>query len=142
MAQKPKSIDDCTEEKSISKIVLEEKGKKMVFLNNARRKVKVVTVDGCAITVGSKCDFLVKNDKGYECFVELKGNDVIYACEQLRTSMKQLSANPSKNSKHSFIVASRVVPAITTRIQNLKAEFKRNFNCTLIIKNQQCEFEL
>lgn len=142
MPQKPKSIEECTEEKSIPKIILEEKGKKMIFLNNSRKTVKVITVDGCAITSGSKCDFLVKNEKDYECFVELKGNDVLYACEQLKVSIKQLAVNPTQKAKHSFVVASRVFPSITTRIQNLKTEFKKNFNCTLIIKNQQCDFEL
>jgi hypothetical protein len=39
MAQNQKSIEECTEEKSVPKIVLEEKGKKMIFLNNDRKKL-------------------------------------------------------------------------------------------------------
>lgn len=142
MAQKQKRIEDCTEKKTDSKIVLEEKGKKMVFLNKARKTIKIITVDGCAITAGIKCDFLVKNEEDYEYFVELKGADILHACDQLKASINQLSVNPTQNAKHSFIVASRVVPAITTRIQNLKVEFRKKFNCTLIIRTFQCEFEL
>jgi hypothetical protein len=142
MAQKAKSIEECTEEKSIPVIVLEEKGKKMVFLNKARKTVKVITVDGCAVTAGSKCDFLVKDKNDYEHFVELKGNDVVYACEQLATSIKALSANPTQAAKHSFVVSSRVFPAIRTTVQNLQSRFKSRFNCKLIVKNQQCEFSI
>jgi hypothetical protein len=72
MPQNPKSIEECTEEKSIPRIVLEEKGKKMLFLNTNRKNIKIITVDGCAITEGSKCDFLVKNDKDYDVLLNSK----------------------------------------------------------------------
>lgn len=145
MTDKANSNKDCTSQTKNPIITLEgkgkESGKKMVFHNKGRKVVFITLVDGCAIISGSKCDYLVKNENEYECFVELKGNDVLYACEQLIASIKQLGINPTHKSKHSFVVASRVSPAITTRLQNLKITFKRNFNCTLIVKNKYCEFD-
>ncbi|HMS42864.1 MAG TPA: hypothetical protein PKE69_21725 [Pyrinomonadaceae bacterium] len=114
----------------------------MTFINRNRKVIRKIEVDGCAITDGIRCDWLVINDEDYEHFVELKGNDVVYACEQLRVSITQLSTSPTQDAKHSFVIPSRVIPAINTKIQNLKAIFKKRFNCTLIVKNQQCSFEL
>ena len=114
----------------------------MIFLNSARKTIKVIAVDGCAVTTGGRCDFLVKDEKNYEHFVELKGNDVLHACEQLETSIRNLSENPTQAAKHSFIVPSRVFPAIRTTVQNLQSRFKLRFNCKLVVKNQQCEFEI
>ena len=135
-------MEECTEETNNPIIVLEEKGKKMTFINKERKVIRKIQVDDCAITEGKRCDWLVINDEHYEHFVELKGNDVVYACEQLSVSITRLSANPTKDAKHSFAIPSRVVPSINTTIQILKAQFKKKFNCTLIVKNRQCSFEL
>jgi hypothetical protein len=142
MAGKPKSIEECTEETKNPIIVLEEKGKKMIFRNDERKTVKKIAVDGCAVVQGSKCDFLVISDESYELFVELKGTDIAYACEQLSASIKTLGTNPTQKAKHSFVIGSRIAPAITTRIQIQQARFKRDFNCTLVVKGQQFEFNL
>jgi hypothetical protein len=142
MAKKSKRIKECTETKKDSKILLTENRMKMTFLNSNRKVVKVVTVDGCAITKGIRCDYLVINERDDEFFVELKGTDIRHACDQLATSIKQLSANPTQKAKHSFVISSRVSPAIRTNIQILQIRFKNNFNCRLIVKNQQHEFEI
>jgi len=142
MAQKPKSIGECTENKTDSKILLTENRMKMTFLNRERKVVKVVTIDNCVVTEGIRCDYLVINEKDNEFFVELKGTDIRHACDQLTASIKQLSTNPKQKPKHSFVVCSRFSPAINTIVQNQKVLFKSRFNCKLIIKRQQCEFEL
>jgi len=135
-------MEECTEETKAQYIVLEEKGKKMTFNNFKRRKIRKIEVDGCAITKGIRCDWLVINEADYEHFVELKGTDIVHACEQLKSSITQLSTNPQKSEKHSFIIAGKIVPAITTRIQIEKAKFKKQFNCTLIVKSGQYSFNL
>ena len=142
MAQKTKSIEECTEEKTDPIIPLTENRMKMIFLNRKREIIKVITVDNCAITEGIRCDYLVINEKTDEFFVELKGTDVRHACDQLAVSITKLSSNPTRKAKYSFVISSRVVPAIRTNIQNLQRKFKDRFNCRLIVKNQQCEFEL
>jgi hypothetical protein len=142
MAQKPKSIEECTEKTKNPIIVLEEKGKRMIFRNSGRKTVKKITVDGCAITRGIRCDYLVLNEKNDEFFVELKGTDIRHACDQLDSSIRQLSTDPKQKAKHSFVISSRFSPAINSTIQNLQRLFKDRFNCKLIIKNQQYEVEI
>ncbi|MDQ3798810.1 MAG: hypothetical protein M3384_05115 [Acidobacteriota bacterium] len=142
MTEKSKAIEECTETKKDSNILLTENRMKMTFRNPNRKVIKVITVDNCAITVGMRCDYLVVNEKNDEFFVELKGTDIRHACEQLAASIKELSANPTQKAKYSFVISSRVRPAIRTTIQNLQVRFKNNFNCRLIVKNQQYEFEI
>jgi len=142
MTQKSKIPAECTKEINNPIIPLEEKGKKMIFHNKNRKVIKKIQVDNCAIKEGKRCDWLVIDDKNYEHFVELKGSDVVHACEQLSISITKLSSAPTQAAKHSFIIESRVIPAITTTIQNLQRRFKDKFKCKLVIKNRQHEFEL
>jgi hypothetical protein len=142
MAGKLKSVEECTETKTDPIIPLIENRMKMIFLNPNRKDVKVITVDGCAATKGIRCDYLVKDEKDDEFFVELKGTDIRHACEQLAASIKRLSTNPPQKAKYSFVISSRVAPAIRTNIQNLQVRFKNNFNCKLIVRNQQHEHKI
>lgn len=132
----------CTEEKKILIIVLEENNMKMIFHNKKRKIIKITTVDGCEITSGPRCDYLVKNDKDIEFFVELKGTDILHACKQLSISIVKLSQDAKNKSKFAFVVSSSVRPAIRTRIQTNQRKFKEEFNCLLLVKNQVIEFEL
>ena len=142
MAGKSKSVGDCTKNTKDPIIPLSENQMKMTFLNPNRKDVRVITVDGCAITVGIRCDYLVRDERDDEFFVELKGTDIRHACEQLAASIRQLSADATQKAKHSFVISSRVAPAIRTNIQNLQVKFKNNFNCKLIVKNQQHEHKI
>jgi len=124
----------CKTATSSSKIVCEEKASKITFVNASHQEVIKILVDGCAITEGARCDYLVLNGQGKEHFVELKGSDVSHAVEQLEASINILSANP-RSEKLCFIVSSRC-PLLTTKIQDLKARFKKKYNATLIIKSR------
>lgn len=146
MPKKTKSREDCTERNRNPIISIEgkgkESGKKIVFHNPDRKLIRKIQVDGCAVSNGKRCDWLVINEKDSEFFVELKGADISYACEQLAASINELSENPAQKLKYSFVVGSRVPPRITTTIQNLAARFKNKFNCKLIVKNRECKFDL
>jgi hypothetical protein len=142
MAKKSNIPDECIEITNNPIISLEEKGKKMTFRNNERKPISKIRVDGCAIKEGIRCDWLVKNEKNIEHFVELKGGDVIHGCRQLERSILELSNGAAKNVKYSFIISSRRYPAIDTTVQNWQRKFKDRFNCKLIIKNIQLEVDL
>lgn len=146
MAGKAKSIAECTEETKNPIIPIQgkgkESGKKIIFYNRARNVVKKITVDGCAITEGRKCDWLVVDSSDYEFFVELKGTAIVDACEQLSNSIVQLSASPTEAAKHSFIICSSFSPRFTTKIQIEIIRFKKRFNCTLVVKEKFLEVNI
>jgi hypothetical protein len=83
---------------------------------------------------------MLKDQNSKEYYIELKGKQIAHACSQIEETIKQLTAG-IKDSKHSFVV-STACPLTTTQIQIFKAMFKKNYNSTLIIKNNFCEHAL
>jgi hypothetical protein len=131
-------MQECVVEcQDISIVFQDGEGKsKMRFNNRKRERLKKVTVDGCVIKDGQRCDFLLVSESGCEHFIELKGKQVKYACEQIESSIKRISKD-LKAAKYAFVVSS-ACPLTTTEIQVLKAKFKKNYNAVLKVKNREC----
>jgi hypothetical protein len=92
-----------------------------------------IIVDGCEITDGIRCDFL-HLAKNIEMYIELKGQDIIHAMNQLERTMKLLSSNYQKHPKISYIICTRS-PLSSTEIQNYDRQFRSKFNSKLIVKS-------
>ena len=130
---------NCSKKINDAKIVLiDGAGKtKMCFNNPNKRQITKIKVDNCAITSGIRCDFMLVDHNSLEHYIELKGKQIIHACNQIEETIKRLSKNLSA-IKHSFIV-STACPLTTTEVQVLKANFKKKYNSTLKVKNMFCE---
>jgi hypothetical protein len=103
------------------------------FLNNDEREVERIEVDGCAITEGVRCDWLLRLDDAAskeEIYVELKGRGVPHAIEQLRGSIDRLSADKRLHPKRAIIVFTRN-PMSGTDIQIQQAKFLKDFRAIL-----------
>lgn len=123
-------------------IVRDENKRKIILLNQANKRIMIIEVDGCKITTGRKCDYLfIDQSTLYEYFVEFKGEDIKYACEQLEATILQLTEN-IKEKKYAFVIGSRVAPAINTTIQRFRALFHEKYNADLIVSNIKCCFDL
>lgn len=83
------SESQCEEFRDDRKIILvEENGRKFIGQNNYRKLFVKFRIDGCLIRDGKKCDYLLINiceKKAY--FIELKGQDLVVAIEQIGTSI-------------------------------------------------------
>jgi len=112
----------------------------MRFLNPNERTVEKIRVDGCAITEGKKCDFMLKTDTD-EHYIEIKGKSVLYACEQIEETIKKMSINSKTQVKNSFVVSTGT-PIVTGNIQVLKNKFKLLYNSSLKIQTRQCQFAI
>jgi hypothetical protein len=130
---------ECTLSTTDSKIKCEENKRKIIFNNNNRFKVDKILVDNCQITSGVRCDFLVKLDKR-EYFIELKGEDIKHAFEQLTRSISILGSVECQLRK-CFIISSRS-PLASPQIQNVRLQFKKKYNSDLIVKNKSFEENL
>lgn len=128
----------CTLEVTDKLLVVKERKCKCVFSNPNQHTLTKVTVDGCQITEGVKCDYLVLDHCHNEYFVELKGKDLPHAVEQLEASIQQLSDKSDTNKKQAIIVSSRN-PSNDTSVQRAKLEFKKKYKVELITKNIQAE---
>lgn len=128
---------NCTTEITDKILVLEENKRKCVFLNPQNKALIKVIVDGCQITQGTRCDFLVIDNLTNEYYIELKGKDIPHAIEQLESTIKQLSTSAGMQ-KTAIIVTSRY-PSNDTSMQRAKAYFKKKYGVNLISKNIKFE---
>ena len=128
---------ECIEKNRNSHIKCEENKRKIIFINKKKILVEKIIVDNCAITQGVRCDFLVKY-LDLENFIELKGEDLKHAFEQIQRSIKILSSNKKIVS---YIITSRS-PLSAAEIQNKRLQFKRKLNSELIVKNNSIEVEI
>lgn len=130
-------VKDCAD----ANIVFEQNRRRVCFYNPNRQICKCVQVDGCAITVGIRCDnMLTSHDERCEYFVELKGTDVKHAIEQLRVSIQTLGEFTDDRS--AYVVSTNVAPALTTTIQRAKRDFRTKLQAELIVKEKQADIRL
>jgi hypothetical protein len=142
-----KSADgrECSSFLRHKKIALSgKKTGKLYLLNPQERKVEKVEVDGCAITDGLRCDWLVLiNDRKphKEIYVELKGSKISHAVEQLEATINNLSANRTRLAKRCLVVFSRN-PMTGTDVQKNKVKFLKNFNAVFQLVRDGTEVPL
>ena len=142
-----KSADgrECSSFVRHKKIVLSgKKTTKLCLLNPQERDIEQVEVDGCAITDGLRCDWLVRiNDRQphEEIYVELKSSQVYHAVDQLEATIKKLSADRVRLAKRCLIVF-RGNPMVRTDVQQNKVKFRKNFNAKFELVKDRTEIPL
>jgi len=138
-----KSLPECEEHRSDTKIVLQEKKSKITFLNPNQDEILIIKVDGCVISDNEtlRCDYALIPSDAVEIYVELKGSDIAHAVKQIESTIKLVSENPQKIKKLCFVVSTRV-PKQTPSIQLLQSQFKKKFNASFQIKNIQDKYDL
>lgn len=81
----------CLIEMDHSILKFSEKRSSLFINNKNKRAVVRHQVDGCLVTEGKKCDWLLVDKlTGSEVFIELKGADVDVAVKQLCASVEAL----------------------------------------------------
>ena len=123
----------CTTTNKNKLIVFEEKRSKLTIHNKEMVMASKIIVDGCQITTGIRCDFLFLANE-VEFFIELKGQDLLHAVEQIESTIIKLSTNIQKKKKISFIICTRS-PLTSASIMNIQAKFRKKFNSELIVKS-------
>lgn len=118
-------------------VVFQEMRSKLIIENKNQVTATKVEVDGCEITTGIRCDYLyLIND--LELFIELKGQDIQHALEQLEATINKLSKDAKGQKKKSFIICTRS-PLNSASIQNFRVKFRKRFNSHLIVKSSPYE---
>jgi hypothetical protein len=116
----------------------------LYLLNPDEWKVETVDVDNCAITSGPRCDWLILLNHPFpreELYIELKRSRVDHAVEQLKATIKVLSAGASRIPKRCFVVFLRN-PMIGTDVQKNKVKFSRDFNAVFSLVRDKAEIRL
>ncbi len=91
------------------KVIVVQQKRKYTLNNTSEKYVCTVKVDGCLITEGARCDYLIINcDESVAYYVELKGKDFLYAIEQITRSIELLSDKINGCKINARIVLTRV----------------------------------
>lgn len=102
--------------------------------NKVPADLQVFVVDGCVITSGERCDYLVLPNKTAAVFVELKGGDVEKGLSQLRSSLNKLATSIKSRSRYAVLVPTRW-PLPHYQLQRAQDEFRKKLGCKLKVKN-------
>lgn len=129
------NFEGCTKV-SRSKIVVVSEKRCVFALNNAHGKlIGTVQIDGCLIRGDRKrCDYVLEVGSPIESavYIELKGKDVVGACEQLAATLRDLTFRHASVTRRCHIVATRV-PKAGPKTQQLQQEFRRKNGVVLYI---------
>ena len=124
----------CRRESNQKLFVYHENKSKLTLQNNDQVSSISIEVDGCEINDSSiRCDFM-HIAKEIEFFIELKGQDIEHAVNQIINTINRLSPDIRAKEKRSYIICTRS-PISSTKIQKYKYHFKKNYNSDFIVKS-------
>lgn len=123
--------DQCVTRSSKPVFVFVDAKSRVEIKNPDRVEAIEIQVDGCEITDGLRCDYLLLI-KNLELFIELKGSDVRHAFKQLEASMQQLG--DVQRTTRCYVACTRS-PLCSTEIQHYQKQFRKDFRAELIIKS-------
>jgi hypothetical protein len=127
MTKNSSTDDNCVETVHDSKIKVEEHGRKAVFLNQDRREVRIVSVDGCLISGASpRADFILSKPTVVDVIVELKGKDIFHAKEQIMATLLFWSSHPPYSQRIAGLIICSRSPATSSVLQVMKQKARRN----------------
>lgn len=116
----------CVARTTDSNIVFRENKARICFLNSNRKPYDRITVDGCVIREGNKCDFLLAScEYGDQYFVELKGENLEHAIIQLESTFTRLLDSREGVMRKAFVVSSNSGMRISPYRQQLEKRFKK-----------------
>lgn len=125
---------NCRTASSQKLFTFEEKNSKLTLENIDQVNSTKIIVDGCEINDESiRCDYMLLA-KGLEFYIELKGQDLTHAVNQIKATIKRLSSDIKKKNKKAYIICTRS-PLSSTKIQTIKFDLLKNFNSELQIKS-------
>ncbi|NBN63316.1 hypothetical protein [Pannonibacter tanglangensis] len=124
-----------------SKIKVEERGRKAIFLNPQQTTYEVGRIDGCLVNTGKKADYFVSNATK-TVIVELKGKDIRQACAQLFEAAEHPSVKPHIKGSLGFLVICSRVPAADTSVQVAQQKARKKFGAKFRIFCNQRELSI
>ncbi len=134
-----------TTQRTDSIVIVSENKMKCIFENKSRMTLNVVKVDGGLITGSqSRCDYIVhwqKESNKTIFYIELKGNDVHKAFQQLKDTINLTKQHFADcNDKHCVIVSSRM-PQEDTTMKRIRIDLKR-MGYSVHTKNKQFSYRV
>jgi|GEM_PF-5010228 len=137
------------------KIVRSENNIKFTLLNNDRKNILIIKVDGGVFPKGispKRCDYFLVDDsadnkieRNWCIFIELKGTRVPDGIKQLDSTIKNSSDLKEDmvlkriKKKYAYLVTQNTQPEYSTKIQRAEKDFLKDHDVILIVKNSPAE---
>jgi hypothetical protein len=134
--------EDCTKTVSHTIVMVEENKRKAKFANPESKKFVITRVDDCIITDGIRCDYLVTKSGVASIFVELKGNDVDHACDQLESTVANELVSKLLEKRLGFVIVCSKYPKIDTTIQRAKNRIAGKYKAILQVHSHEGNYEV
>jgi len=114
--------------------IFSEKRSHLTLKNADAVKSTKILIDGCEINDdGIRCDYL-HLAKDIEMYIELKGQDLVHAMNQIKRTIGLLGAQEKTQKRICYIICTRC-PITSTQIQIYDRQFRSKFNSKLIIRS-------
>ena len=128
--------NNCVNVRNGKCIPLKDKNCKSQFRieNKNEIDVRVITIDGCQILEGRRCDYLVDIPSLKKAFfVELKGSDFEHGISQLEETLKKYSKVFKEHDVICYVICSQF-PRAATKKQIFQKRFKKAYERPLRIE--------
>lgn len=132
----------CSRKTNVSRIKVEENGRKATFLNEIQHEYVVSVIDGCLIREGERADYLVSKKNVASAIVELKGKDVEHACSQLFSSASNEVVNKLIEKKFGFLVVCSKYPRFDTFVIRAKQRAMKQFKAGFHVVAKNIEYDI
>ena len=134
-------MNECISTVSHSKVKLEEKGRKAIFLNPTRENYEVGRIDGCLISDGPKADFFISSSTK-TVFVELKGCNVDHACKQLFAAVEHENVKDKIRKEVGFVVICSRLPSASSSTLRAQQRARRKYRAKFRVYCNQRELSI
>lgn len=131
---------NCVRPTTDPNIKFEENKRVIIFKNPTCMLCQRVQVDGCAITEGKRCDKLLIDWRGDEYYVELKGNDIAKAIEQIMATIPRLHTDGA--NVRAYIIGTNCSPNYMTKLQKAQKLLYKRYSATLTVREKRHDVTL
>jgi hypothetical protein len=134
------SISRCTERTNVSKVKVQELGRKAIFKNKNRAIFCKTRVDGCVVKNAIAADWVLSKGNVGQIVIELKGRDVDHAVKQIEATTLLWREKNLVFGKLAGLVVCAQYPRANTMVQRAQDVFSRKFKGPLHIVTRNCEY--
>lgn len=122
----------CITSRTDQIIVFKENKSVLRIANSSRDTIHCHKVDGCIINAGIRCDWMMIHDPTQqEIYVELKGEDIKHAVDQICATIDALSSRGAV--RKGYIICTRS-PLNSTEIQLISKKVRKSHGMVLRVR--------
>lgn len=135
------NLDKCRSATTVSKIKVEELGRKATFQNGPRETFWSTQVDGCLVVNSVAADYVVSKEGVGDVVVELKGKDVRHGTEQIFATASLWTTSKFRMGGIAGLIVARQYPRVSSQVQRAQQRFSRVFRGPLHVVTSNREYE-